>query len=200
MTDRGDITRLLERWAKGDADAFHALVPVVYDELKDLAEHYLRLERPDHTLQPTALVHEAYLRLAGQRASRLNNRTHFYGAAAQVMRRVLVDHARHRSAAKRRGAGLEAPLPAVTLDVAPDLMVDLVALDDALGRLAAFAPDRAKVVELRYFGGLSIDETAEYLGLGPATVKRRWNYARAWLYRALSGGATPPVPPAQEPA
>ena len=191
MTDKGDITQLLEQWAQGDADAFRALVPIVYEELKDLAGHYLRLERPEHTLQPTALVHEAYLRLAGQRAARLNNRTHFYGAAAQVMRRVLVDHARHRAAAKRQREGVEAVLRPVALDVAPDLRVDLVALDDALTRLEAFAPDRAKVVELRYFAGLSIEETAQFLGLGPATVKRRWNYARAWLYRALKRAGGP---------
>ena len=155
MTDKGDITQLLEQWAQGDADAFRALVPIVYEELKDLAGHYLRLERPEHTLQPTALVHEAYLRLAGQRAARLNNRTHFYGAAAQVMRRVLVDHARHRAAAKRQREGVEAVLRPVALDVAPDLRVDLVALDDALTRLEAFAPDRAKVVELRSPGSSS---------------------------------------------
>jgi len=198
MTDHGDITRLLERWAQGDAGAFHALVPVVYDELKDLAEHYLRHERLGHTLQPTALVHEAYLRLAGQRETHLRNRTHFYGAAAQVMRRVLVDHARRRAAAKRQAEGADGGLPPVALDVEPEVRMDLVALDDALTRLEAFAPDRAKVVELRYFGGLSIDETAEVLGLGPATVKRRWNYARAWLYRALVGAsgrtAAPPGP------
>ncbi len=189
LTTKGDITRLLDRWAQGDAEALAALVPMVYDELKDLAQHYLRNEREGHTLQPTALVHEAYLRLAGQREARLHNRTHFYGAAAQVMRRVLVDHARHRSAAKRQqSAGAAEAMPAVALDVAPDVRMDLVALDDALTRLAAIAPDRARVVELRYFGGLSIEETAEYLGLGAATVKRRWNYARAWLYRALSDG------------
>jgi RNA polymerase sigma factor (TIGR02999 family) len=188
MTDKGEVTRLLDRWAQGDREAFGALVPMVYDELKDLAEHYLRHERAGHTLQPTALVHEAYVRLAGQREARLRNRTHFYGAAAQVMRRVLVDHARHRSAAKRNAPDGQNVLPPVTLDVAPDLRVELVALDDALTRLAAFAPDPAKVVELRFFGGLSIEETAEYLGLGAATVKRRWTYARTWLYRALSGG------------
>jgi RNA polymerase sigma factor (TIGR02999 family) len=187
MGDEGDITRLLERWARGDEEALRILMPMVYGELKDLAEHYLRRERAEHTLQPTALVHEAYLRLVGQRAARLHNRTHFYGAAAQVMRRVLVDHARRRAAAKRQGDDVEPVLPIVSLDVAADVRVDLVALDDALLRLEAFAPDRAKVVELRYFGGLSIEETAAFLRLGEATVKRRWNYARAWLYRELTG-------------
>jgi len=192
--DRGDITRLLSQWADGNPDAFRALVPLVYDELKHLADHYLRHERSGHTLQPTALVHEAYLRLAGLREARLNNRTHFYGAAAQVMRRVLVDYARHRAAAKRQNPGEHAPLPSAVLDVPVDLRVDLVALDEALDRLAVFAPDRARVVELRYFGGLSVEETAEYLGVGAATVKRYWTSARAWLYRTLDPGLSSPAP------
>ena len=185
----GDITRLLARWAEGDGEAFETLMPIVYKELRKLADHYLRQERPDHTLQPTALVHEAYLRLAGIRDMELRNRAHFYGAAAQIMRRVLVDHSRQRRALKRGG-----PTPAVVpfdeaLDAAIDGSTDLVALDEALGALEAIAPERARVVELRYFGGLSVDETADYLGIAPATVKRHWAFARAWLFKRLSDSA-----------
>ena len=180
----GDITRVLARWRKGDSRALDELTPLVYDELRDLAEHYMRLERGDHTLQPTALVHEAYLRLTGARRPRFENRVHFYGAAAQAMRRILVDHARRRLAQKRG----EAPA-LVNLDEADtvgiDLRLDLVALDEALTSLAAIAARPARVVELRYFGGLSIDETAAVLDVAPATVKRHWAFARAWLYRAL---------------
>jgi RNA polymerase sigma factor (TIGR02999 family) len=182
----GDITSLLERWAEGDAEAFKALMPIVYEELRRLAGHYLRRERGNHTLQPTALVHEAYLRLAGIRDLQLNNRTHFYGAAAQVMRRVLVDHARQRRAAKRGGPAREV-VTFDELDMPVDMRLDLVALDEALDALARIAPDQARVVEVRYFGGLSVEETADYLGVAPATVKRRWSFARAWLYRRMTG-------------
>jgi RNA polymerase sigma factor (TIGR02999 family) len=179
-----DVTELLARWHAGDAGAFEALMPLVYDELRRLAGHYMRGERPDHTLQPTALVHEAYLRLAGVRDGGFQNRVHFYGAAAQAMRRILVDHARQRRALKR-----DRPLATVDLDETPgrgvDLQLDLVALDEALERLAAVAARPAKVVELRYFGGLSITETAQFLNVAPATVKRHWTFARAWLHRAL---------------
>jgi RNA polymerase sigma factor (TIGR02999 family) len=187
--DQGEITRLLERWSLGDVESFNALLPVVYGELKKLADHYLRQERPEHTLQPTALVHEAYLRLRGVRDMRLVNRAHFYGAAAQVMRRVLVDHARRRSAGKRGGAVTAAALTN-TLEAPVDLRVDLIALSDALDKLEAVAPEEAKVVELRYFGGLSVEETAAYLDVAPATVKRRFAFARTWLYRALEGEAS----------
>ncbi len=182
------VTRLLTRWGEGDAEAFRALVPIVYDELKRLAGHYLRSERDGHTLQPTALVHEAYLRLSGLREMRLQNRAHFYGAAAGVMRRVLVDHARRRAALKRGGpAGSGRALDGPD-DGGVDVRLDLVALDAALDALAERNPDGARVVELRYFGGLSVDDTAEHLGIAPATVKRRWTVARAWLYRALAEG------------
>jgi RNA polymerase sigma factor (TIGR02999 family) len=165
-------------------------MPAVYEELRKLADHYLRQERPDHTLQPTALVHEAYLRLAGIREMELRNRSHFYGAAAQIMRRVLVDHSRQRRAQKRGG-----PAPAVVpfdeaIDTPIDGTTDLVALDEALGVLEAIAPERARVVELRYFGGLSVGETADYLGVAPATVKRHWAFARAWLFKRLSDPST----------
>jgi len=183
-----DITGLLRRWAQGDVEAFEALMPVVYKELRKLADHYLRQERPDHTLQPTALVHEAYLRLAGIRDMELRNRAHFYGAAAQIMRRVLVDYSRQRQALKRGG-----PTPQVVpfdeaMDTPIDQSTDFVALDEALTVLEQIAPDRARVVELRYFGGLSVEETADYLGVAPATVKRHWAFARAWLFRRLSEG------------
>ena len=180
-----DITELLDRWGQGDPEAFQALLPLVYKELRRLAAHHLRQERRGHTLQPTALVHEAYLRLSGLREIQLENRAHFFGTAARVMRRVLVDHARKHRALKRGGP--EAPLP--LQDVAApgvDAHLDLEALDAALDALEAIAPDKAKVVELRYFGGLSVEQTGEYLGISPATVKRHWSFARAWLLRRLS--------------
>ena len=183
-----DITRLLARWADGDAGALTALMPVVYQELRKLADHYLRDERPDHTLQPTALVHEAYLRLAGIREMELHNRAHFYGAAAQVMRRVLVDHSRQRKAVKRGGPSPKVAPFDEAIDTPIDGTTDLVALDEALDALEAMAPERARVVELRYFGGLSVDETANYLGIAPATVKRHWAFARAWLFKRLNDG------------
>jgi len=186
----GDITRLLARWAEGDAQAFEALMPVVYEELRKLADHYLRHERPDHTLQPTALLHEAYLRLSGVRDMELHNRAHFYGAAAQVMRRVLVDYSRQRRALKRGGPAVAMVPLEEALDTPIDGTVDHVALDEALDALELFAPGRARVVELRYFGGLSVEETADYLGVAPATVKRHWAFARAWLFKRLSDPTT----------
>jgi RNA polymerase sigma factor (TIGR02999 family) len=183
-----DITRLLARWSGGDPKALAELMPLVYNELRVLAASQMREERADHTLQPTALVHEAYLRLAGHRAG-FRGRIHFYGAAAQAMRRILVDYARSRAAVKR---GQREPL--VDLDrvaaAGIDRQLDLVALDEALDRLTAVAPRAAKVVELRFFGGLSVEEAAAFLDISPATVKRQWSFARAWLYRAL-GDATP---------
>jgi RNA polymerase sigma factor (TIGR02999 family) len=187
--DAGDITQLLERWSLGDIQSFDVLVPIVYEELKKLADHYLRQERGDHTLQPTALVHEAFLRLRGVRDMRLENRAHFYGAAAQVMRRVLVDHARRRNAGKR-GSGASAGELTAALEQPVDLRLDLLALSDALDALEKIAPDKAKIVELRYFGGLTVDETAAYLGIAPATVKRHFAFARTWLFRALEGCRT----------
>lgn len=180
----GDVTGLLARWHRGDREALEELMPLVYAELRHLADHYMRGERHDHTLQPTALVHEAFLRLAGNSEPKFNNRVHFYGAAAQAMRRILVDHARRRGAVRR---GSDPTF--LTLDNVPagiDLRFDLLAVDDALDRLAEVAPRPAKVVELRYFGGMSIEEVAEFLDIAPATVKRHWTMARAWLYRALS--------------
>jgi RNA polymerase sigma factor (TIGR02999 family) len=178
-----DITRLLARWSDGDPKALAELMPLVYAELRRLAVSQMRHERRDHTLQPTALVHEAYLRLAGHRAG-FRSRVHFYGAAGQAMRRIMVDHARSRGAKKR---GRRDPLVDLSkiVDVGMERQPDLVALDEALDRLATVAPRAAKVVELRFFGGLSVDEAAAFLDISPATVKREWSFARAWLFRAL---------------
>jgi RNA polymerase sigma factor (TIGR02999 family) len=184
--ENGDITILLERWSLGDIDSFNVLVPLVYEELKKLADHHLRQERGGHTLQPTALVHEAFLRLRGVREMRLENRAHFYGAAAQVMRRVLVDYARRRNAGKRNAGVSPAELTAA-LERPVDVRFDLLALSDALDSLEKIAPEKAKVVELRYFGGLSVEETATFLGVAPATVKRHFAFARTWLFRELEG-------------
>jgi RNA polymerase sigma-70 factor (ECF subfamily) len=181
----GDITRLLARWKNGDAGALEDLTPVVYQELRRLASGYMRRESSDHTLQPTALVHEAYLRLTGVREAKFQNRAHFYGAAARIMRRVLVDHARERRAAKRGADATVASLDEAA-DCGVDMRTDLVRLNDALDRLAAVAPQPARVVELRYFGGLTVDETAAFLDVAPITVKRHWAFARAWLHRALA--------------
>lgn len=178
-----DVTRLLLDLQQGREGAADALVPVVYAELHDLAVHYMRGERDSHTLQPTALVHEAYMRLVDQRNASWQNRSHFFGIAAQAMRRILVDHARRKRASKREGG------ERVTLDEsvaeAPQRSVDLIALDDALLKLAALDPRQARVVELRYFGGLDIEQTAESLGISPATVKRDWTFARAFLQREM---------------
>jgi len=181
----GDITGLLQRWRDGDPQALDELTPLVYDELHQLAAPYMRRERPDHTLQPTALVHEAFMRLSGLREANFQNRVHFYGAAAHVMRRILVDHARRRGAAKRGHDNVTVPLDdAMTRGI--DERLDLVALDDALQQLAAVAERPARVVELRFFGGLTVEETAAVLDIAPATVKRDWAFARAWLHRALN--------------
>jgi RNA polymerase sigma factor (TIGR02999 family) len=182
----GDVTRLLDRWNDGDGEALKELLGVVHGELRRLAGSLLRHERADHTLQPTELVHEAYLRLEGLRDMPFEGRRHFYGAAAQAMRRILVDHARHRHASKRGGPDAQrVPLEEV-LNLPVDLRLDFVRLDDALVALGQVAPEKARVVELRYFAGLSIQETADMLEIAPATVKRHWAFARAWLFNALS--------------
>ncbi len=183
------VSKLLLNWGQGDQGAREALIPLVYDELRRLARRYLRRERPDHTLQSAALVNEAYLRLIRQEQPQWQNRAHFFGVAAQLMRHILVDHARNRAAAKR-GAGA----PRLTLD--PDIAlpqerdVDLIALDDALNQLAALDPQQSRLVELRFFGGLSIEETSVVLGVSPATVKREWATARAWLQREMRNKET----------
>jgi RNA polymerase sigma factor (TIGR02999 family) len=183
------VSKLLLNWGQGDQGAREALIPLVYDELRRLARRYLRRERPNHTLQSAALVNEAYLRLIRQEHPQWQNRAHFFGVAAQLMRHILVDHARNRAAAKR-GAGA----PRLTLD--PDIAlpqerdVDLMALDDALNQLAALDPQQSRLVELRFFGGLSIEETSVVLGVSPATVKREWATARAWLQREMRNKET----------
>jgi RNA polymerase sigma factor (TIGR02999 family) len=180
-----DVTQLLVAWNEGNQDALECLLPVVYDELRKLAKSYLRRERPDHTLQATALVHEAYLRLIDQNQVTWQNRAHFFGIAAQMMRRILVNHAEARRADKRGGGAQKLSLDEA-IDLAEDRAVDLIALDDALKALAEFDPQQARIVELRYFGGLSIEETAEVVGVSPATVKREWSTAKMWLHRELS--------------
>src|SRR6202163_2755167 len=178
------INRLLADWGQGNEEAREALIPVVYNELRRQARRHLRGERPDHTLESAALVNEAYLRLVRQDVPQWQNRAHFFGVAAQLMRHILVDHARNRLAAKRGGG-----VPRLALD--PEIAlprqreVDLVALDDALSKLETLDPQQSRLIELRFFGGLSIEETAVVLGISPASVKREWATARAWLQREM---------------
>lgn len=180
-----DVTRILEAWSGGDREALDRLIPLVYDELRRLAGRYLRRERSDHTLSPTALVNEAYMRLVTQSDVRWQNRAHFFGVAAQLMRRILVDHARGHLASKRGGGTRRLSLEDVDSKFErPDL--DLIALDDALLELAALDPQQSRIVELRFFGGLTIDETSEVVGVSPMTVKREWALAKAWLLRQVS--------------
>lgn len=179
-----DVTQLLRDWSAGSADARDELVGLVYAPLRDIAQRHLRSERDGHTLQPTALVNELYLRLVDQRQVDWNDRTHFFAVAAQVMRRILVDHARRRKSDKR-GGGITPLTIGAALDVAAAENFDVVALDTALENLAAIFPQQARIVELRFYGGLTIDETAETLGISAATVSREWTMARAWLKRAL---------------
>lgn len=184
-TSSHQVTQLLVDWSNGDQSALDQLTPLVYSELRRLAGRYLRKERHDHTLQSTALVHEAFLRMVDQRSVKWQNRAHFFGVAAQMIRRILVDHARNRQASKR-GSGA----PRLSLDEAiatPERRdVDLVALDDSLNSLAKIDPQQARIVELRFFTGLTVEETAEVLGISPATVKRDWVSAKAWLHRDIS--------------
>ena len=184
-----DVTTLLARWSSGDAGALEQLTPIVYDELRRIARRHLARERKDHTLQSTALVHEAYLRLVGGSGSEYHNRQHFFAVAAQVIRRVLVDHARAVNAAKRGGGAQKILLEdQPEASSPPENIAEVLALHEALERLAAFDQQQERIVELRYFAGLSIDETAEVLGISAATVKRDWVMARAWLARELKGG------------
>lgn len=182
-----DVTGLLLAWRAGDASAGDRLLVAIYDELHRQAARAMRREGDAHTLQPTAVVHEAYLRLVDQRRVEWRNRAHFFGVAAQMMRRVLVDHARARLADKRGGALQRVTLGDAGAAPAQDDDLDVLALHDALERLAILDPDQARLVELRYFGGLGIEDTAEALGVSPATVKREWAVARAWLRRELGG-------------
>jgi RNA polymerase sigma factor (TIGR02999 family) len=181
---RTGVTQLLVAWNRGNQAALDELFPIVYDELRRLARSYLRQEHPGHTLQPTELVHEAYLRLIDQRSVSWQNRAQFFGLAAQMMRRILVNHALRRHAAKRGGH-----VPRVPLDEAIDVLearqVDVVALDAALKALDALDARQSQIVELRFFGGLTVDETAEVVGISPASVKRDWAAAKLWLLREI---------------
>jgi RNA polymerase sigma factor (TIGR02999 family) len=178
------ITGLLQAWRDGDRDALDQLVPMVYDELRRIAHRYMRRQAAGQTLQTTAVVHEAYMRLAGQDEIAWQNRAHFYGVCAQVMRSLLVDRARARGAAKRGGGQYKVSISdGVAAPGNPD--IDIVALDDALERFAAIDPRKARIVELRYFGGLTVEETAAFLDLSPITIKREWLKAKAWLYNEL---------------
>lgn len=179
-----DVTRLLTAWSDGDEGALEQLVPIIHAELHRLAKHYLRRERPGHTLQTSALVNEAYVRLINWKTARFESRAHFFGVSAQLMRRILVDFARQRPRVQGdsvRHVSLEEALSVVT---EPD--ADLVALDEALVALAKLDPRKARIVELRFFGGMNVEETSEFLGISPATALREWNKAKAWLYRELS--------------
>jgi RNA polymerase sigma factor (TIGR02999 family) len=181
-----DVTELLRAWSDGDSSARDRLIPLVYQELRRRAAAYLRREARDHTLQPTALVHEAYLRLVDQRRAVWQNRAQFFGVASQMMRRILVDRARARRMAKRSGRWAR-----VTLDdagkVSPPVEAEVLDLDAALTELAEFDPRKSQIAELRFFGGLSLEETGEVLGVSLATVERDWQAARAWLFKTLSG-------------
>lgn len=185
MQEQENVTKLLLELSNGEHSAVDALLPVVYDELKKLAASYLRRERVGHTLQPTALVHEAYIRLIDQTRVNWQNRAHFFGVAANVMRRILVDHARKHNAGKR---GVEYQKFSLDENVnkAVEISNELIALDDALNELAKVDPDNARLVELRYFGGLTFEETAEVMNVSVITVKRHWRVAKAWLYGQIN--------------
>jgi RNA polymerase sigma factor (TIGR02999 family) len=185
-----DITTLLADWRRGDRQALDQLAPMVYDELRRLASSYLKQERMDHTLQSTALVHEAYLRMVGGVDVDWENRSHFFGVAAQIVRRILVEHARAANTAKR-GAGAVVLSINEELNTAQQRAPNLLALEDSLNALAAIDARQARIVELRYFAGLNVEETAEVMDISPATVKREWAVAKAWLYRELAGNTKP---------
>ncbi len=183
--DESTVTALLAEWSRGDAEALHRLTPLVYEELRRLASHYLRQEGQGQTLQTTALVHEAYLRMVNQDAVDWQGRSHFLGIAARLIRQILVDHARKRQAGKRDSGG-----PLISFDESIDLpdggQMDLVRLDDASTSLARIDEQQSRIIELRFFGGLSIEEAAQLIGISPRTVKRQWAIARAWLFRELN--------------
>jgi len=187
LSPEADITALLAEVTKGNYAAQEKLVPLVYDQLKELARRYMRRERTDHTLQTTALVHEAYLKLVHQQSPNWQGRAQFFGIAAQLMRRILIDHARHHLREKRGGAQVVLPLNEV-LAFSPEHSEDLLKLDEALDRLAKLDPRQSRIVELRFFGGLSVEETSKFLGVSPITVKRDWAVAKVWLYGELRPG------------
>ncbi len=186
-TSTGEVTRLLQDWSVGNREALDKLLPLVYNELRRLAHNYLTHERPDHTLQTTALVHEAYLKLIDQRSVNWQNRAQFFAISAQAMRRILLDNARRHTAVKRGSGGQKLPLEeaaTVSVDAANE---SLIALDMALQKLEIIDAEQSRIVELRYFGGLTIEETAEVLKTSPSTVQREWTIARAWLYKTITG-------------
>ena len=184
MAAAGEVTELLAAWSAGDESARDSLMPLVYEELRRVASRHMRRERPDHTLQTTGLVNEAYLRLAGQRQIEWQTRAHFFAVASEMMRRILVDHARHRQFAKRGGNAIRESVDEVTV-AAGELSAEIIAVDEALGRLAALDERGGRIVELRYFGGLTVEEVAGVLEISPATVKREWTVAKAWLAHEL---------------
>ena len=185
-TSSHELTQMLIQLSEGKSQVVDDILPLIYDELRGLASNYLRRERSDHTLQPTALVHEAYLKLIDQTQVKWQNRAHFFGVAANIMRRILVDHARKHTADKRGGAVEKLPLEEELLIVSEGKSAELLALDEALKNLEKIDEQKSKIVELRYFGGLSVEETAEVLGVSEITVKRHWRMAKAWLYGQLA--------------
>lgn len=185
-----EVTRLLHDWSDGDQQALAKLMPLVCEDLRSMARRYMRREDAGHTLQPTALVNEVYLRLHGRRKVNWKNRAHFFGFAAQTMRRILVDHARSHQTAKR-GDGVQAIPLDETSDLAAPLRLEVVALDDALESLVKIDPRQAHIVELRYFVGLNVEETAAVLEISTATVKREWRFAKLWLFREIKGEKPP---------
>lgn len=180
-----EITAFLERWRQGDEEAFEQVIDHVYKELRRRAAGYLKNERREHTLQPTALVHETFIKLVDKREIKWQDRNHFLAVAAQAMRRILVDHARSRKRDKRGGENEDLPLDDATQASSDRHQIDLVALDEALKNLATFDERQARIVELKYFGGMTLDEAADFLGVSRATVRRDWQIARAWLRRQL---------------
>ncbi len=186
QTSTQELTQMLIQLSAGKSEVVDEILPLIYDELRRLASSYLRRERSDHTLQPTALVHEAYIKLIDQTQVEWQNRAHFFGIAANIMRRILVDHARKHNANKRGGEFDKMLLEENLIVVTNEKSVDLLALDEALETLAKVDPQKSRIVELRYFGGLSVEETAEVLGVSEITVKRHWRMAKAWLYGQIS--------------
>ncbi len=182
-----EVTQLLAAWERGEQAALNQLMPLVYDELRQIAHRYLRRERAEHTLQTSALVHEAYLKLVGEKQPSLQNRTQFFAAAANVMRHILVDYARTRNRARRGGGAQQVPLDDALI-VAHERAGELLALDDALLSLAQFDARKSRIAELRYFGGLSVEETAQVLQLSPTTILREWRLTKAWLHSEMSQG------------
>src|SRR2546423_2502412 len=185
VASSNEVTQLLEEWSSGKREALDKLTPLVYEELRRLAHRYMNREQPGNTLQTTALVNEAYLRLVKRKSVRWQNRAHFFAVAAQVMRHILIDHAREHHYAKRGGDARKISLDQVTL-MSPERAKELIALDEALEALARIDPRKSRIVELRYFGGMTIEEVAEVLKIAPVTVQREWRAAKAWLYKAVT--------------